>query len=808
MRTRRWHGNFPCGASSCILDPVSGRRVSSAVVGLRTRVSSASNLPCLAALAVAVGVVAGACRPWVRFGDIEAPAAGSEPGPTAPATGSESGASGARGPDERRPVLVDVRVEAEDGARMAEARPETLADGVAAEVALLPVPAVAASEVASELESQPQSASVPASEALADASRLGVDARRLTSIYQARGYFRARVTAWGLRELPGARAVASLRVVEGTPTRLGAVSFTGQTPPEDDPEAAALLARLWRRLPTLTPVREGAIWTEADWLAALATLRRTFRAAGFVEAEVTGETQVTEGTWRATATFRIDHGPLARFSGVWRVTGARMADEARIWRRVALPEGAILDARTLEAAEQRLFDLGPFLYVRLRPGRRLAVPALLKPALDGLPLGGMSPGPAAPVPDSVGPGGPAPAASAPDERILPLPTAAVARGGHDLVIDLQESAPWDLELGFGARTDSTQLSLELPVGFNHRDVFGDLVAVHAEGRPALVFPDVFEEAASGLRVGGLARLTLSVPTFVAETLRFDTSLNYRRDVTQGASIEELSGALGWSLRLGRHVTARTGWNLAYSNYVDATVFARVTEERTLDALSLRLRRSDRLAWLGGSVVYDSRDAIFEARRGVLASLGVDLAAPWLASRAPFERLVVEGRTYLTPTGAPWLTVALRLRAGGLGFRGDVGTSEVARLKAGGQSSMRGFAANRLGEYLCVRNVEGDGDPINGACGEGLLDRVYVGGNYLLEGNAEVRLRLGDVGLVAFADVGQLWNRLDEVNPEGLRVAVGPGLRYLTPIGPLRADIGFLLGATITRQFHIGLGQAF
>ncbi len=730
------------------------------------RAISVARLPRLVAMSLVV--VAVGCRPWVRLGDVEAPA----------------GAS----------VVVEVEVRVEgDGSRRAPP-PGALADVVAGELAVEPVPAVAAAVVAAELETQAQSWAVPAAEAQADAARLGVDTRRVTSIYQARGYFDASTTSWGLEELPGRRARALLTVSEGGATRLVGVDFTGIAPPEDDPEAAAILAKQMKRLRRTIPVREGEVWTEEAWNTSLALVRRALRAAGFVDAEVTGDTWVSEDRLTARASFDVTLGRIARFSGTRRVTGASMADEARIWRRVAIRPGAILDARTLEAAEQRLFDLGAFLYVRLRPERRRVFGGPLRPEWNVV-----SPRRGTPTAEGSGADGIAP--QEPVEEPIP------ADRSHDIHVDLQEGAPWDLDLGFGGRTDSTLLSLELPLAMNHRDLFGDLTSLHVEGRPALVFPDVFEAGAADMRVGGVARVALSTPTFLAETLRLDASANYRRDVTQGASIEELSGTLAWSLRLGRSTTIRAGWNLSYSNYVDAAVFDLVTEGRTLDALSLRLRRSDRLAWLGASLVHDTRDSVFEARRGVFASIAFDAAASWLASRAPFERLVVEARTYLTPSFAPAVTLALRGRAGGLGYRPEVGTSEVARLKAGGQSSMRGFPANRLGDYLCVRDVAGGGDPINGVCDEGLVDRLYVGGNLLLEVNAELRLRLGDIGLVAFADVGQLWNRLSDLSLQDLRVAVGPGLRYLTPIGPLRVDVGFLLGSR-ERQFHIGLGQAF
>jgi outer membrane translocation and assembly module TamA len=84
-------------------------------------------------------------------------------------------------------------------------------------------------------------------------------------------------------------------------------------------------------------------------------------------------------------------------------------------------------------------------------------------------------------------------------------------------------------------------------------------------------------------------------------------------------------------------------------------------------------------------------------------------------------------------------------------------------------------------------------------------------------NGELRVPLWrDLGAVAFLDGGNVFRRVDDFNPAELRAGAGLGLRYRSPIGPLRFDFGFKLDRRVPpngRQerptaLHISLGQAF
>jgi outer membrane translocation and assembly module TamA len=78
---------------------------------------------------------------------------------------------------------------------------------------------------------------------------------------------------------------------------------------------------------------------------------------------------------------------------------------------------------------------------------------------------------------------------------------------------------------------------------------------------------------------------------------------------------------------------------------------------------------------------------------------------------------------------------------------------------------------------------------------------------------------GKLGAVAFVDFGNVWRESRDINLSDLRYAVGPGLRYQTPIGPARFDVGYQLnpiegllinGEPQKRRFrmHFSIGQAF
>lgn len=132
--------------------------------------------------------------------------------------------------------------------------------------------------------------------------------------------------------------------------------------------------------------------------------------------------------------------------------------------------------------------------------------------------------------------------------------------------------------------------------------------------------------------------------------------------------------------------------------------------------------------------------------------------------------------------------------------------------------MRGFKENSLGPREPVE--QGTGDPVE----------TVVGGRLLIVGNAEVRFPVPyfsryRFSAAVFADGGNVWRSLggvdiedfdpfvkkNDVTDRDFRYSLGVGLRYNTPVGPIRLDFGIPVKRDVTDEFglfHLSLGQIF
>jgi len=144
----------------------------------------------------------------------------------------------------------------------------------------------------------------------------------------------------------------------------------------------------------------------------------------------------------------------------------------------------------------------------------------------------------------------------------------------------------------------------------------------------------------------------------------------------------------------------------------------------------------------------------------------------------------------------WRTIfATRLVLGAIQPYSTTQTAEIprnVRFFAGGPGSVRGFELNRLGPLAI------DDDPI--------------GGHSLIEGSAELRFPIvGQLGGVLFVDFGNVFSEPFTYHLDDLRYAVGPGIRYMTPIGPIRLDVGIVMDPRpneTAARVEFSIGQAF
>jgi outer membrane translocation and assembly module TamA len=124
---------------------------------------------------------------------------------------------------------------------------------------------------------------------------------------------------------------------------------------------------------------------------------------------------------------------------------------------------------------------------------------------------------------------------------------------------------------------------------------------------------------------------------------------------------------------------------------------------------------------------------------------------------------------------------------------DLPASE--RFFAGGDITIRGFALDTVG---APNTISEDGFP--------------KGGNAVLILNAEFRVPVWrDIGAAFFVDGGNVFNRVTEFDFGELRGSAGFGVRYQSPIGPVRLDLGFKMDRRASENrsaLHFSIGQAF
>ena len=65
-----------------------------------------------------------------------------------------------------------------------------------------------------------------------------------------------------------------------------------------------------------------------------------------------------------------------------------------------------------------------------------------------------------------------------------------------------------------------------------------------------------------------------------------------------------------------------------------------------------------------------------------------------------------------------------------------------------------------------------------------------------------------IGGALFLDVGNVWNKVSDIQEDLPRVAIGSGVRVETPLGPARVDVGLPLTDEFKPILYLQLGQAF
>ncbi len=591
------------------------------------------------------------------------------------------------------------------------------------------------------------------------ATRLDADVQAIEDVYHRRGFAAARVsTAVEIvtQTPPPAQVPVAVRAVitEGPATTLDAVRVTGNAALAE----AALRARLTLRI--------GAPYVPGQLAADRDAIQLAYQDLGYQSASVEVTPEFSQNGTHVTAAFAIHEGPRVFVDHVLIVGNVRTTTST-IERELQIKSGEPFNLAAISESQRRLTALGLFRRARiteLRHGGETTRDLLV--TIEEAP------------PTTVGYGG------------------GVEVG--QVVVAPQDGGVATAEFDFAPR-----VFFEL----GRRNVFG-------KNRSANLFSSIAYHSQENT-----TPLEYRVVATYREPRVFDTAADAFVNITveqqrrSSFNFARSSASVDIARKITRAVSVTGTYQLQRTSVFDE----QLEDGDPLKPLIDRVFPKFRLSSFSSSLIRDTRDDPVNPSRGGYASASGQLAGRAIGSEIGFVKSFVTAQAFrelphtnrIVFAGSARIGLAAGFPRESLNAQGNVVPGEVIvdlpqseRFYAGGDTTIRGFALDQVG----TRHLPAQASDTLGA------DLLPIGGNGLVIFNAELRAPIaGGLGVVGFVDIGNVFSRVSAMDVMDLRTAVGTGLRYKSPFGPFRFDLGFKVnrqpGEGLTAWF-ISFGQAF
>jgi outer membrane protein insertion porin family len=576
-------------------------------------------------------------------------------------------------------------------------------------------------------------------------------------LYRSRGFAAAKVEAGeteiGVGTSTGDAVVRpTITITEGPRTVIGDIHIAGTQGLREDEV---------RRVIKLKP---GAPFYEPTVRADRDAVELEYRDLGFSSVQVTVATTPVDDHARVDLTFNVNEGPQTIVDHVIIVGNRRTSDDV-IRREVVLKPGAPLGLRDLLESRRRLSQLGLF--------RRIDIQEVEH--------------------------------GAPTRR--------------DVLVTVEESPPTSIDYGGGLEltrvlratgpNGQAEEHIEMaPRGFfdiGRRNLGGKNRSIHLFTRVSVRPKDVPNDPTQDGRGVGISEYR--VVGIYREPRAFDTNADFSLTaaVEQGVRTSFNFVRKGVTVEMQRRLTQTIRTSFRYSFGTTRTFDERLSEDEqaTIDRLFPQVR----LSTFSGAIARDTRDDVADPTRGTLVSAESSVASRALGGQVGFIKTYLQGMWFKQLPKSRRVIFATRASAGladGFPRETDPANPDALpiedlpaseRFFAGGDTTIRGFALDTVG---APKTISPRGFPL--------------GGNAVLILNGELRVPVWkDIGAALFVDGGNVFSRVTEFDFAELRGSLGFGLRYRSPIGPIRLDLGFKMdrreGESLS-VLHFSLGQAF
>lgn len=599
-----------------------------------------------------------------------------------------------------------------------------------------------------------------------DPITLEKDLVRIERELRRRGYYEAKVRAARiirLEEKEKKRVVLSpvrveIEVDAGPPILIGKLETRGLAAlPFSVAQAAAQENRL----------REGQIFDELEFENAKVDMANSLSDRGYAFANVTAKAEVDLVTRRAHVIMAATPGPSSKL-GLVSIEGLDKLSERAVRRILDLKEGDVYSRKRIRLARSALFQLGTFSRVEVIPN-----------------------------------------------------LSDVASGTVPLTVRLEESSLHELKIGGGGRFDTLRLSAVAQLSWTHMNFLGGLRRLTISSRPGLtlyptslnnfrlptnVFPENFlsvrleqpgfiEARTRGFHQGG----------YNVYPLLYLNSYDRKDDPREERVIgyNELTTAVGLSRSFFQNAldaTLSLNWQGNFPFTYQTPRSGLENDAPLIDVQVLYPELSTRLQFLDDPV---------QPTQGLVFSNSLQVATGLFGTLSDV-RIRPEIRTFVPLDKKHKVVLASRFGVGLL-FNSNYGQSLRSAgneldlenpnivedqqkmifraFYSGGPSSNRGYPYRRVGPqgpiaFLLEENIDCSSSPDNSSCIRPL------GGFTLWEASTELRFHLlENWSFVAFVDASDVSTQLARFTFTEPHIALGPGVRYHSPIGPVRLDWG-------------------
>ncbi len=572
------------------------------------------------------------------------------------------------------------------------------------------------------------------------------DRLRLEGFYRFRGFLQARVDTFVNREADRVRI--RFDIEEGFATPIDSLTISGL--PDAMPTNAAR-----RHLRTGPGDRFDQVRLEAG----KDSLVHGLRELGYIDALVLQDALIPRGEGGAQVRLDVSHGSRYRVGEI-RVVGGEAIGEGVVRRFIRIGPGEFYQQSRLDDSQRDLFALDAVRFASIQP-------------------------------------------------------QAVSDSVVDVVVQITPASTRAARGGLGWSTDEC---FQTEARLTHRNLFGGAKRLALRAQLGNLFAQQIGGAFPCSDVGQapefrtlnfLGEAELAIPTFFGGRNSFRARLYGERESVPDVFIREEVGAdLSVTRRLRRRMTATLGYRPAFTGFDQRSAdiffcvnFGFCTPEDIETVTQARWLAPLTLSWL-----YNRTNDPLQPTSGFYLAAELERAERFTGSDYRYVRLIVQAADF-SPL-EPGLVFGARIRmglveptAGPFMVAGAQREADVIhpskRFFAGGSQSVRGFAQNLLGPRVLVADqMEDCPDEILEPCAArlakedpGAFVERPIGGNASFELSLELRQVLSPRwGVVAFLDLGDVWRDLSKIDKPA--ISPGLGLRFRSPVGPLRLDIGY------------------